>query len=270
MLDAYATRDVEKAREVCAAGRGDRRRLHLALPRAPHLHDGGSAQHHACARICSSAPRTSSASATTPPTSPRRSIYLITGEQWDEPRQSSTRDRRLDAQGNGTMAKPLILIVEDEEPLTLLLRYNLEAEGYEVEVGRRAATRPRCGCASACPISSCSTGCCPASPASSSAGGCARRDDTRAAADPHADGARRGGRAHPRPRHRRRRLRREAVLGARADGAREGAPAPRPAGGDLAAAQAPATSSSTARRSASAAPAARCISGRPSSACSNS
>ena len=35
------------------------------------------------------------------------------------------------------MAKPLILIVEDEEPLTLLLRYNLEAEGYEVEVAAR-------------------------------------------------------------------------------------------------------------------------------------
>jgi two-component system phosphate regulon response regulator PhoB len=31
------------------------------------------------------------------------------------------------------MAKPLILVVEDEEPLTLLLRYNLEAEGYEVD-----------------------------------------------------------------------------------------------------------------------------------------
>jgi two-component system phosphate regulon response regulator PhoB len=30
-----------------------------------------------------------------------------------------------------------ILIVEDEEPLTLLLRYNLEAEGYEVEVAGR-------------------------------------------------------------------------------------------------------------------------------------
>ena len=27
---------------------------------------------------------------------------------------------------------PRILIVEDEEPLTLLLRYNLEAEGYAV------------------------------------------------------------------------------------------------------------------------------------------
>jgi two-component system phosphate regulon response regulator PhoB len=35
------------------------------------------------------------------------------------------------------MVKPLILIVEDEEPLTLLLRYNLESEGYEVEVSAR-------------------------------------------------------------------------------------------------------------------------------------
>jgi two-component system phosphate regulon response regulator PhoB len=35
------------------------------------------------------------------------------------------------------MAKPTILVVEDEEPLSLLLRYNLEAEGYAVEtVGR--------------------------------------------------------------------------------------------------------------------------------------
>ena len=31
-----------------------------------------------------------------------------------------------------------ILIVEDEEPLTLLLRYNLEAEGYEVDIAARA------------------------------------------------------------------------------------------------------------------------------------
>ncbi len=35
------------------------------------------------------------------------------------------------------MAKPLILIVEDEEPLSLLLRYNFEAEGYEVEAASR-------------------------------------------------------------------------------------------------------------------------------------
>src|SRR3954463_14606733 len=30
-----------------------------------------------------------------------------------------------------------ILIVEDEEPLTLLLRYNLETEGYEVDTAAR-------------------------------------------------------------------------------------------------------------------------------------
>ncbi len=34
-------------------------------------------------------------------------------------------------------AKPRILIVEDEEPLTLLLRYNLEAEGYAVDSAAR-------------------------------------------------------------------------------------------------------------------------------------
>jgi len=35
------------------------------------------------------------------------------------------------------MNKPVVLVVEDEEPLTLLLRYNLEAEDYEVEVAGR-------------------------------------------------------------------------------------------------------------------------------------
>ena len=34
-------------------------------------------------------------------------------------------------------AKPRVLIVEDEEPLTLLLRYNLEAEGYSVDSASR-------------------------------------------------------------------------------------------------------------------------------------
>jgi two-component system phosphate regulon response regulator PhoB len=35
------------------------------------------------------------------------------------------------------MTTARILIVEDEEPLTLLLRYNLEAEGYEVDAAGR-------------------------------------------------------------------------------------------------------------------------------------
>src|SRR5689334_8835344 len=38
---------------------------------------------------------------------------------------------------SGTRMNARILIVEDEEPLTLLLRYNLEAEGYEVETSAR-------------------------------------------------------------------------------------------------------------------------------------
>ena len=45
-----------------------------------------------------------------------------------------------------------ILIVEDEEPLTTLLRYNLEAEGYEVDAvarGDEADTRLRLRCGTA-------------------------------------------------------------------------------------------------------------------------
>src|SRR6478752_8714052 len=35
------------------------------------------------------------------------------------------------------MIAPKIMVVEDEEPLCVLLRYNLEAEGYQVEVVMR-------------------------------------------------------------------------------------------------------------------------------------
>ena len=69
---------------------------------------------------------------------------------------------------------PSILIVEDEEPLTLLLRYNLEAAGYEVETVARGDEADAAAQGTACPTSSSSTGCCPACPASSSAAGCAR------------------------------------------------------------------------------------------------
>ena len=44
------------------------------------------------------------------------------------------------------MIAPKIMVVEDEEPLCVLLRYNLEAEGYQVEVltrGDEAETRLR-------------------------------------------------------------------------------------------------------------------------------
>lgn len=43
----------------------------------------------------------------------------------------------LQLKADGGAMIPKILVVEDEEPLSLLLRYNLEAKGYEVEtVGR--------------------------------------------------------------------------------------------------------------------------------------
>ena len=35
------------------------------------------------------------------------------------------------------MIAPRIMVVEDEEPLGVLLRYNLESEGYQVEVVSR-------------------------------------------------------------------------------------------------------------------------------------
>ncbi len=37
------------------------------------------------------------------------------------------------ADGNGMLAKPTILVVEDEAPLLTLLRYNLEKQGFRVE-----------------------------------------------------------------------------------------------------------------------------------------
>ena len=33
--------------------------------------------------------------------------------------------------------KPKVLVVEDEEALSVLLRYNLESEGYDVETVNR-------------------------------------------------------------------------------------------------------------------------------------
>ena len=35
------------------------------------------------------------------------------------------------------MIAPKIMVVEDEEPLCVLLKYNLEAEGYQVEIVNR-------------------------------------------------------------------------------------------------------------------------------------
>ena len=74
VLDAYSDRDAKAAESGLAPGRRDRRDLQQPVPRTADLHDGRSAHDRARARICCSSPRTSSAPATTPPTSPRSSI----------------------------------------------------------------------------------------------------------------------------------------------------------------------------------------------------
>ena len=117
-----------------------------------------------------------------------------------------------------------VLIVEDEAPLAEMLRYNLEAEGFRVahaETGEEALIlleeeRPDLVVLDWM------------LPGVSGIELCRRlRAKSRLAqrADPHADGARRGERPHPRAVDRRRRLRRQAVLAAGADGARQGHPA---------------------------------------------
>src|SRR5690606_32938737 len=53
---------------------------------------------------------------------------------WTRPRW---RWSAAEPDGDRPMIAPKIMVVEDEEPLCVLLRYNLEAEGYQVEVVTR-------------------------------------------------------------------------------------------------------------------------------------
>lgn len=50
----------------------------------------------------------------------------------DEPSLEAAASGRISGKG-GTAVKPLVLIVEDEAPLVMMLRYNLEREGFTVE-----------------------------------------------------------------------------------------------------------------------------------------
>ena len=75
--------------------------------------------------------------------------YMVEGrpiaDDAAEGRHHGLRQGGGDRNGDTAMSAR-ILIVEDEEPLALLLRYNLEAEGYEVETvarGDEAETRLR-------------------------------------------------------------------------------------------------------------------------------
>src|SRR5262249_50437394 len=97
-------------------------------------------------------PRTSNGWATMPPTLPRPSTTSskaarsrTNGRRAIQPHPPPWRFLRsavIDLhhqrlQMHGICMTARILIIEDEEPLTLLLRYNLEAEGYEVDTTAR-------------------------------------------------------------------------------------------------------------------------------------
>ena len=121
--------------------------------------------------------------------------------------------------------KARILIVEDEEALALLLRYNLEAEGYEVETvarGDDADLRLKEKLPDLLILDW-------MLPGLSGIELCRRlraRPETQEPADHHADRAWRGERAHPRAGDGCRSLRRQAVFRAGADRPRRRAAAP--------------------------------------------
>src|SRR5688572_13231373 len=124
-----------------AARRRHRRALYLAVPRAPDLHDGGSAQHHL---LHPSSVRGEEHRADRRPHHQHRRDRPLS-RHGREPRRRAPEERPLEfrdhrsrdlTEDGGPMAMR-IMIAEDEESLTTLLRYNLEAEGYEVEVVAR-------------------------------------------------------------------------------------------------------------------------------------
>ena len=175
-------------------------------------------------------------------------VYLVTGETLpterpktrgpsssaapaiQEPIAAMNEPRADDARrASAGVGAPRILVVEDEAALALLLAYNLEAEGLSSSASS-AATRPSCGSPRAPPDLVILDWMLPGVSGLEICRRLRAREATRDAAGDHADGARRGGRARARPVGRRRRLCGQAVLGARADGARARAAAPRAAG----------------------------------------
>src|SRR5215831_2525912 len=143
--------------------RGSRRHLHLAVPRAAHLYDGRSAQHlflyppdvlrqeHRADRRSRHQYRGNRVLHDRRPADPRQAPEGRHDElRRDGPRQLVGQEGGKETEGNRVSDESMpkangedqamsarILVVEDEEALTTLLRYNLEAEGYEVETVAR-------------------------------------------------------------------------------------------------------------------------------------
>ena len=147
VLDAYAQRDAERAREVWERDVDLDALEDSRLPGSPDPHDGGSAQH--LVLRASSLLRQEHRADRRPRHQHRRDRRLSRHRRndavgasartaGDRHRYRGRRGRRINqarresVRANG-MSAPRILVVEDESDLALLLGYNLEAEGYVVE-----------------------------------------------------------------------------------------------------------------------------------------
>ena len=140
MLDAYIERDAERAVDAWRRDEEVDELYTSHLPRAPHLHDGGPAQHHAL--HASAVHRQEPRADRRPRHQHRRDRPLsrASAQQIDRARPKGdttsftvvTPDDAKPAGRGRRMSQPTILVVEDEAPLVTLLRYNLEREGFAV------------------------------------------------------------------------------------------------------------------------------------------
>ena len=249
-LDAAAAAEViDRDEEIDAA--------FLADPAPAHqLHDGGPAHDHARRwRSCSS-PSRSSASATTRRTSPRRSCRSCAARTCGTRRPSrsgprSRRNERADCPLRGradhaaAMPKrgdvamtPTILVVEDEPAILELITVNLIDAGYEVH-GAADAEAAQARLKDALPALVLLDWMLPGQSGLALRQGAARRRADEGAADHHGHGAHRRGGQDRRARGVGRRLRDQAVLAARAEGADQGGAAAAGAGSGAGAAARP-------------------------------
>lgn len=140
VLDAYAAHDLPAAMMVWKGDEEVDAICTSLFREAPHLHDGGSAQHlvlhpfdvlrqehRADRRSCDQYRRDRLLH-------DRRSGHR---GQASEGRHDDLRHDRAEHLRSDDAMGARILVVEDEEALTELLRYNLEGDGYDVETVMR-------------------------------------------------------------------------------------------------------------------------------------
>ena len=147
VLDAYAQRDVERALDVWERDVDLDALEDFGVPRSSDAYDGGSAQHHvlrpssvlleehrADRRSCDQHRRNRGLSGDGFDAADRAAARPAgDGHRSRRERSGQVNQTRKEMVRPGAASAPRILIVEDEADLSLLLGYNLEAEGYVVE-----------------------------------------------------------------------------------------------------------------------------------------